>query len=65
MLALAALALGGYFFDTERPADVPPPFVVAETEFNFESLPPGEHEFVVLITNPADVPRRIIGLAEG
>ena len=65
LLAIAALALGGYFFDTDRPPPVPPPFVIAETEFNFEDLPLGEHEFVVLITNPANVPRRILGLAEG
>jgi len=65
IFALAALALGGYFFDTDRPPEAPSPFVVAATKFNFESLPPGEHEFVVLITNPANVPRRILGLAEG
>ena len=65
LFALAALALGVYFFDRDRPAEAPPLFVVAETEFKFESLPPGEHEFVVLIVNPANVPRRILGLAEG
>ncbi len=65
LLALAALAAGGYLYVTDPPPTVPPPFVIAETEFNFETLPPGEQEFVVLITNPANVPRRIIGLAEG
>ena len=65
LLALAALAAGGYFYVRDRPPEVPPPFVIAETEFNFEDLPLGEHEFVVLITNPANVPRRILGLAEG
>ena len=63
--ALIALIAGGYEYVTDRPQQSPPPFLIDETDFALDGLPPGEHELVVTITNPADVPRGIIGLAEG
>ena len=59
---LVAAGLANYFDDTGEP---PPPFVVAETEFALFGLDPGIHEVVVKITNPAKVPRQILGLGEG
>jgi hypothetical protein len=62
--ALLALVAGVYLYVTESPQP-PPALVVSETVFDFDLLAPGEHEFHVPITNPANVPRRIVGVGQG
>lgn len=64
LLAAGLLAAAGYLYLADRPPPPAPPFAVSQTEFDL-TVPPGEHEVVLLVTNPANVPRRIIGLAEG
>jgi hypothetical protein len=64
-LALIALGAGGYFYLADRSTQVPPPFLVGKTDFTIDGLAPGEYEFAVTITNPANVPRSIVGVAEG
>jgi hypothetical protein len=64
LLAAGLMAVAGGLYLSDRPQPPAPPFAVSQTEFDL-TLPPGEHEVVLLVTNPANVPRRIIGLAEG
>jgi hypothetical protein len=45
--------------------DAPSPIVVGQTDFVLIDVAPGRHELVVPISNPAKVPRQIIGLGEG
>ncbi len=63
-LAVIALAAGGYAYWADRSPEASPPFLIDETDFSFDGLAPGEHEFAVTITNPANVPRSIVGVAE-
>ena len=64
LLAAGLLAAAGGSYLTDRPPPPAPPFAVGQTEFDL-TVPPGEHELVIRVFNPAAVPRRIIGLAEG
>lgn len=65
LLAVGLVAVAGFLYLTDRPLAPQPPFTVEPTEFDLELIPPGYHDLIVRITNPANVPRRIIGLAEG
>jgi len=62
VLAICCLAAAGYFYTRERPYR---PLVVTPTFFEFESVPAGELEFVIHISNPTTVHRRVIGLGGG
>jgi hypothetical protein len=64
LLAVISLCAAGYLYATHRPSDALP-FVVGPTKIQLGSLPPGEHEVAVTLTNPAQVPRRIVGLVDG
>lgn len=63
LLATGLLAAAGYLYVTDRPQPPAPPFAVSPTAFDL-TVPPGEHEVVLHVTNPADRSRRIVGLAE-
>ena len=63
LVALVLLALAGWL--AFAPPVVPPPFLVEGPDRDLRRLPVGVHEVAFRITNPAAVPRRIIGLAEG
>ena len=58
LLASAAVA----YWD--RPSPLDPEFLVEPAEFELADLPLGRYELVVRITNPALIPRRIVGLKE-
>ena len=59
------IAAGVLLWQEQQPPVKHPPFTINQEEFVLEDCAVGEHEFVLKITNPAEVPRRIIGLAEG
>ncbi len=61
--ALLVFVAGAYLYVTESPQ--PPPLLISDTQFDFDLPAPGEHEFHVAITNPANVPRRIVGVGVG
>jgi len=64
LLAAAGLSgLAGYL--AVRLPEEPPPFEVDEPDQDLGELAVGGHEVVFRIRNPADRPRRIIGLQEG
>lgn len=63
-LTVSALLVAGVLCLVESPTTPPPPFTVTPTELDL-TLPPGEHDLVFRITNPAKVPREIIGITEG
>jgi hypothetical protein len=42
-----------------------PPFVIEEPEHDLGELAVGVHDVIFRLTNPAEKPRRVIGLAEG
>ncbi len=62
--AVGLLGLAGYLALRE-PGGPEPPLTVEEPERNLGELAIGTHELVFRITNQADQPRRIVGLAEG
>jgi hypothetical protein len=66
MCAGAAVVLLGWAgYSALRPAPSPEPsFVVAPAEHDLGTIPLGEHVIHFAITNPADRPRRILGLNE-
>ena len=66
-LGLALLALGGAaitLLGPPRPA-AEPPMTVAPLEVEFTAPTGQPHTLTITIANPADRPRRVIGLAEG
>ncbi len=65
MIAIGLIAAAGYFYIADRAPPPSAPFVIAPTAFAFDSVPAGEHDLIIRITNPAAEPRQIIGLAEG
>lgn len=66
--ALFALCLSvagaAYWIETQPPAHQPN-FTVDPTEIDWPGASGGEHELILAITNPASVPRRILGSATG
>ena len=63
-LGLILLASACYlYFNQEQSPD--PDFILETNNITRNDLDPGEHELSIKITNSADRPRRIIGLAEG
>jgi hypothetical protein len=66
VLAVVMIIAAGVLYWQEHEAAKPKPnFVLDQTQFELNDFPAGDHEFVIQITNPADIPRRIIGMAEG
>ena len=63
VLCLAATGVSYWYLS--QPPRVQPNFTVTPTEINWPDCPVGVHDLTLAITNPASVPRRIIGLAEG
>jgi hypothetical protein len=64
LAAVSLLGVAGYL--ALRPdSDALPPFVVEEADRDLGELTVGVHEVVFRLTNPADRPRRVIGLSEG
>jgi hypothetical protein len=71
-LALAAVAVAAAlvcsFFgpgSTTTTTVTQPPLELGETQFEVIAEFPGERELVIPISNPAKVPRRIVGVGEG
>lgn len=66
LLILALLLAASAGFLALQPADGPvPPFTVEPLELDLGPTATGTRTLTYRITNPANVPRRIIGLAEG
>jgi hypothetical protein len=66
VVAVGCLVAGGVsFWLDQQPPVKHPNFTVMPEEIDWLDCPAGEHDLVLKITNPAKVPRRIIGLAEG
>ena len=65
VIAIGLVAAAGYFYIADREPPPSAPFVVEPTAFAFDSMPAGDHDLIIRITNPAGEPRQIIGLAEG
>jgi hypothetical protein len=49
----------------QRPAEPEPAWTITPEEVELGEVPVGEHTVVFEMTNPADRPRRIVGLNEG
>jgi hypothetical protein len=67
MFGLAVLLLGGAVVSlllSLRPA-AESPMVVGPLDTDLGTTAPGSRTLMFTITNPADKPRRVIGLAEG
>ena len=66
LFAVGCLIAGGvsYWLESQPPVKHAN-FTVTPEEIDWPDCPVGEHDLVLTITNPAKVPRRIIGLAEG
>ena len=62
-LVCTAAAGIAYWLETRR-QPVQPNFIVTPTAFDLPNITEGTHELTLRITNPASVPRRIIGLQE-
>ncbi|HET6575838.1 MAG TPA: hypothetical protein VFG68_19710 [Fimbriiglobus sp.] len=67
MFGLAVLSLGGAIVARSLPArpTADPPMVVGPLATDFGTVSTGPRALAVTIANPADRPRRVIGLAEG
>ena len=66
LIALGCLMAGGVsYWQEQQPSVKHPNFTITPEEIDWPDCPVGEHDLVLSITNPAKVPRRIIGLAEG
>ena len=65
-LLLIAIGLAGFgLYSFVIPAQDLPAFVVSDTERDLGNQPIGKTPVIFDITNRSDIPRRIIGLAEG
>lgn len=64
VIAVGLLGLAGYLAlgSPDRPA---PSFAVEQPDRDLGKVGVGSHTLIFRITNPADHPRRILGLAEG
>lgn len=67
VLAVAGAAVSYFARPDSEPSarSAHPPLEVGEMRFEVLTDSPGERAFVILIHNPAPVPRRIIGVGEG
>jgi len=65
LLAVAAGLAGSALVAYLRPEPDGPAFAVADPERDLGSRPIGEFPLSFVVTNRSDVPRRIIGVAEG
>jgi hypothetical protein len=61
MLSIAAI---GYYLES-RPPTPSPPFEVTPTEIDLPDATPGTHTVMITIRNSANIPRKIVGFAEG
>jgi hypothetical protein len=64
-VAVGCFAIAGYLYVSHQPTPTLPEFVIEPTAVDLGWVPSGEHDFVIRVANPAGVPRRIVGLAEG
>ncbi len=66
LIALGCLITGGMlYWQEQQPPVLHPNFIITPEEIDWPDCPVGEHDLILTITNPAPIPRRIIGLAEG
>ncbi len=65
LLPVALLAAVGGYLALRAPPRPDPPMTVEPVSTDLGVAPVGSHTLTYRITNPADRPRRIIGLAEG
>ena len=65
LVAAAGCLAAGAWLGLRPDAAPEPAFLVADQDRDLGAVPLGDRELVFAVTNPADRPRRIIGLAEG